>query len=238
MKVNTDSIVLGSWALSLLHNDKHSSTNQQQLGGLDIGSGSGLLSLMLAQGFCGDICIDAVELNAIASGQGSENVKASPWPDAIASHCADIRQFIQQRDTESQYDVIISNPPYFPPASQPTKAYLKQTTARLNARNQQSLPLDQLMDSIVQTLAPTGLAFLAIPISQQVRVIELARTHRLSVSHSLQLKSRPDKLPYLACLAMSKMARQTDSSDLIIYQSNNVYTDSFRHLCANFYQHF
>lgn len=238
MKVSTDSIILGSWALSLVNCDDISTSIDNPICALDIGSGSGLLSLMLAQGFKGRIQVDAVELDASASQQGSENVAASPWPDAVISHCEDITRYSRQPTAEAFYKLIISNPPYFPEVSGSTKAYLKQTPIRKSARNQQSLSLKTLLSIISQMLSSQGHAFMTIPASELERVAKLATENGLSLSHCLRVKSNNQKAPYVMCLALCKPSVETQYSELIIYQSNNVYTLEYRTLCANFYRDF
>lgn len=100
MKVGTDGILLGAWA---------------PVAGvkrcLDIGSGSGLLALMLAQRTDDSVMIDAVELESEAAAQAQENIAQSPWAERINIHTADIQQWITQQ--AARFDLIISNPPYY-----------------------------------------------------------------------------------------------------------------------------
>lgn len=100
MKVGTDGILLGAWA---------------PVAGvkrcLDIGAGSGLLALMLAQRTSDSVIIDAVELESEAATQAQENVAQSPWLERINVHTADIQQWVTQQT--ARFDLIISNPPYY-----------------------------------------------------------------------------------------------------------------------------
>ncbi len=100
MKVGTDGILLGAWA---------------PVAGvkrcLDIGAGSGLLALMLAQRTDDSVMIDAVELESEAAAQAQENINQSPWAERINVHTADILQWITQQTV--RFDLIISNPPYY-----------------------------------------------------------------------------------------------------------------------------
>ena len=99
MKVGTDGILLGAWAPV---------AKAQRV--LDIGAGSGLLTLMLAQRTDDTVTLDAVELDAQAAEQARENIDASPWAARIQVHSADIQTWTQQQT--QRYELIVSNPPY------------------------------------------------------------------------------------------------------------------------------
>lgn len=102
MKVGTDGILLGAWAPV---------AGVKRI--LDIGTGSGLQALMLAQRTEEHVTIDAVELDPQASRQASENAADSPWADRIRVECADV--LTRAPEQTARYDLIVSNPPYFTP---------------------------------------------------------------------------------------------------------------------------
>lgn len=101
MKVGTDGVLLGGWAPC--ENARHI---------LDIGTGSGLVALMLAQRSQPDTRIDAVDIDADAAAQAAENFLASPWEARMRVFHQDIGEFIRT-GPEVRYDLIVSNPPYF-----------------------------------------------------------------------------------------------------------------------------
>lgn len=138
MKVGTDGILLGAWA-------PLSSVTRI----LDIGSGSGLLALMLAQRSDAHVRIDAVELDSAASQQAKENISASPWADRIAVYAEDIIDFAETRSAD--YSLIISNPPYFPPGIACGSAEREQ------ARYTTLLTHEALLRCAHQLLMPDGL---------------------------------------------------------------------------------
>lgn len=105
MKVGTDGVLLGAWAPV---------AGVQRV--LDIGSGSGLIALMLAQRTPASVDIDAVELDTAAAEQAQENVAESPWPTRVHVHQANIVEWA--RHCEQRYSLIVSNPPYFSPGSE------------------------------------------------------------------------------------------------------------------------
>ena len=99
MKVGTDGVLLGAWAA----------------GGrriLDVGTGTGVIALMLAQRFA-DAVVDAVEIDADACGQAKENVAASPFAGRVSVHCESVQQWAQHEENSGAYDAIVSNPPFF-----------------------------------------------------------------------------------------------------------------------------
>lgn len=102
MKVGTDGILLGAWAPV---------AGVKRI--LDIGTGSGLVALMLAQRTEEHVTIDAVELDAQAAEQASENAAESPWADRIRVQCADV--LVWAPEQTARYDLIVSNPPYYAP---------------------------------------------------------------------------------------------------------------------------
>lgn len=100
MKVGTDGILLGAWA---------------PVAGVkritDIGTGSGLLALMLAQRTDENVIIDAVELDVDAAQQAQENIAQSPWMHRVNVHTEDVQQWVPRQTV--RFDLIISNPPYY-----------------------------------------------------------------------------------------------------------------------------
>ena len=242
MKVNTDSIILGSWALKLLHNDFQTIVPQKTefpfLRALDIGSGSGLLSLMLAQGFGERIVVDAIELDRDASMQGKENIANSPWSSVISSHCINVVDYMSSHKLAETFDVVISNPPYFPQVTAPTRAYSKQTHKRLTARNQTDLSLEQLIWVLKQALRKQGVAFIVLPSNQLSQMTQFAKHAGLNTKYQLAVKSLPHKTPYVNCLGLTREIVEPQCEELIIYQENHVYSQDYRALCGDFYKNF
>ena len=102
MKVGTDGILLGAWAPV---------AGVKRI--LDIGTGSGLVALMLAQRTEEHVIIDAVELDAQAAEQASDNMAESPWAARMKVECADVLAWAPEQT--ARYDLIVSNPPYYEP---------------------------------------------------------------------------------------------------------------------------
>jgi tRNA1Val (adenine37-N6)-methyltransferase len=143
MKVSTDACIFGAWIAGICASFPSSAT------ALDIGSGTGLLSLMVAQKFSG--VITAVEVDPSAASQASENFLASPWASRLTLVAADVRAFT------GSYDVVFSNPPFF-------EHDLRGPSAERNqARHDDTLGFTSLLASVRRLLAPSGVFGVLIP---------------------------------------------------------------------------
>lgn len=156
MKVGTDGILLGAWAPV---------ASVKRI--LDIGTGSGLQALMLAQRTEEHVTIDAVELDPQASRQASENAADSPWADRIRIECADVLTWTSEQT--ARYDLIVSNPPYFTPGVE------CGTPEREQARYTGSLDHKALLTSAAELISEEGFFCVVLPESTGNTFIEIAR---------------------------------------------------------------
>ena len=138
MKIGTDGVLLGAWT-TLAHNPKSI---------LDIGTGTGLIALMLAQRYEAET-IDALEIDEGAYEQCVENFEASPWGDRLFCYHAGLDEFLDE--IEDQYDLIVSNPPFH------TEEVPSGNAARDIARQNQSLPFEELIEGVSNLLSPIWL---------------------------------------------------------------------------------
>ncbi|MEQ9860989.1 methyltransferase [Pectobacterium cacticida] len=217
MKVGTDAILLGSWT-------PISSATRI----LDIGSGSGLLALMLAQRTESHIKIDAVELDYAASQQAKENIIASPWADRITVYAEDIASFAALRTAD--YSLIVCNPPYFPPG------VACESTARDQARHTLTLTHETLLRCAHQLLIPEGLFCVVLPIQVADYFIPLARQQRWFVQQQLRVAEYKEKPAHRVLLALSRQERQSTHSTLLaIRDAEKRYSAEFQQLTKDFY---
>ena len=169
MKVGTDGVLLGAWA-SL---DKHPETI------LDIGAGTGLIALMLAQRSDAEI-IDAIEIDENAYEQCVENFEASSWGDRLFCYHAGLDEFITE--LEEPYNLIISNPPFY------SEDVSSGNSARDTARQNQSLPFDELLEGVSKLLSEDGLFTTIIPHKAESTFIKLAATFGLFPNRVLRVR--------------------------------------------------
>jgi len=173
MKVTTDGCLFGAWlAAGCKHLAAHTPVNKSAAEVathvLDIGAGTGLLSLMYAQ-LHQTHFIDAVELDASAARQAKENVAGSPWPNAIHVQQQNIIYF----KPGCKYDVIVSNPPFY-------EHYLKgSNTIKNTAHHSSHLSLELLFSNVNRLLKPNGLFFVLLPAYRTNEALMLAQSFSL-----------------------------------------------------------
>jgi len=213
MKVGTDGVALGAWVPV---------TGVTRI--LDIGTGTGLIALMLAQRSAADCQIVAVELDPDAATQAAENVASSPWADRIEV----VTAAVQQLNTEP-FDLIVSNPPYFV-HGQPFSS-----AARQQARHTSSLGHEELLEHGLRLLAPNGRIALVLPIAAAEQVILLAEQLGLGVEFAQRLIPMPQKEPNRFLLLLSRGNGHEFGGDIVICSSDGSYSDIYGEMVRGFY---
>lgn len=218
MKVGTDGLLLGAFAPLPAPGSAM----------LDIGAGSGLVSLMLAQRSQGLNPIDAVELDHAAACQATANVAASPWPHAVQLIKGDILTY----QPGKRYRLIVSNPPFFQ-QSLPSK-----DARRSQARHTSSLPLPKLLQKAAALLEEEGGFSLVLPLSEGELLLRLATDQGWYLAQRCEVKSKVDKPVQRLLLTLRRTPCQAQLSQLIIHQANGRYSDEYRALLKDFYLKF
>ena len=214
MKITTDACIQGAWAI--VAGDTHKV--------LDIGAGTGLLSLMLAQR-SGQLHIDAVELDAEAATQCAENVAGSPWADRIRVIVGDVRTF-----SGGPYDMIITNPPFF------QQSLLGNKENRNNARHTLSLGYDELLQAAARLLKEEGNLSVLLPQTEYLLWAEIALQQgwsefaRLSIRHTAGAG-----IKRVVGMWSRVSAAETVESSLVIKDQDQQYTPEFVALLSPFY---
>ncbi len=218
MKVCTDACLFGAWVVEFLQEKKIT----YQLSILDIGTGTGLLSLMTAQEI--NCTIDAIEMEASAAMQASENVSDSSFSSNIKVYEADIKTW----DSKTVYDSIISNPPFYENdlTSPDEKKNLALHSATLN--------LSDLATIIDQKLKQDGISAILLPYHRKEEMIQLALHRNLYLHANADIKQSSKHGYFRTFLVFSKNKR-TPLSEEIIIQDNRVYSDRFKELLKKFY---
>jgi tRNA1Val (adenine37-N6)-methyltransferase len=216
MKVTTDSCLFGAWAA------KDMKTTGTPLHILDIGSGSGLLSLMLAQQIPGSI--DGIELQESDYHQSVKNISASPFYNRMQVFNADARSFSYPK----KYDSIISNPPFY-------ESDLKSSVKGKNiAHHDDGLKLNELIPLIEKLLQPKGAFYLLLPAKRQEDIQEIITASRLFINEVVFVRQTENHAPFRIILKGSFSNTGIATSEIVI-KKKNFYTDAFIQLLQPYY---
>jgi tRNA1Val (adenine37-N6)-methyltransferase len=216
MKVGTDGVLLGAWT-ALLSAPRTV---------LDIGAGTGLIALMLAQR-CPAADIEALEIDGAAYEQCVDNFEASPWADRLFCYHAGLDEFTNEM--EGGYDLIVSNPPFY------AENVSSGNAQRDHARQNQSLPFDELLQGAAGLLAPEGRFNVIIPHKEEAAFRELAQEFRLYASRICHVRGHA-KAPIKRSLLEFGFGKGTvEESELVIEKGRHVYTDAYIALTKEFY---
>ncbi|WP_275955681.1 methyltransferase [Sodalis sp. dw_96] len=217
MKVGTDGVLLGAWA-PLCPSPRRI---------LDIGTGCGLIALMLAQRTGEGVIIDALELDDAAAAQAAENCALSPWGDRTRVIHDNILTYALS--STERYELIVSNPPYFP-VGIPCR-----DIGRDRARSTTTLTHEHLLDAARRLLRPEGLFMLVLPLSIGEQLIFQARRQRWFVRYRTEVADNPGKSPHRILLGLSPTEGETCYSALTLRDGDRAYSAAYRALTADFY---
>lgn len=217
MKVGTDGVLLGAWAQA---------TGCARI--LDIGTGTGLVALMLAQRYP-TATVKAVEIEPEAARQAKENAAKSPFADRVEVLCADARQL---PDSE-KFDCIVCNPPYF------DEVLKSPDSARATARHNDSLTLQNLLQTSSKLLENNGLLQLILPATHANTIIELAKEYAFAPERLTHVFPTPQSGEKRTLLQFRRWSRTNFAEDsLVIELERHVYSDEYKRLTRDFYLKF
>ena len=216
MKVGTDGILLGAWA----------SIDKEPISILDIGAGTGVIALMLAQRSHADL-IDAIEIDENAYEQCVDNFENSPWGDRVFCYHASLEEFVTE--IADKYDLIVSNPPFY------TSQNKSDNSQRNLARFEDALPFHHLLGSVSQLLSSDGTFCVVIPYSEKKKFISLAEEFKLHASKVLDVKGNPISEFKRSLLEFRFQKKTTQVEELIIEKERHMCTQEFIALTKEFY---
>jgi len=217
MKVTTDACLFGAWVAK-----KISGKDWKGKKLLDIGTGSGLLSLMIAQQ--NDLSIDAVEIDALAAEQALDNFSSSPFQDNLKIIHSNILDF-----KYDGYDYIVSNPPFY--ETELLSPYLRKNAAY----HSQQLSWKELILTINQKLKHDGTFFLLLPFKRKKEMEILLEKHQLFINELIEVRHSLKHLPFRCMITGSKKTSTLKCNDLSICDDNRQYTPAFIQLLNDYY---
>ena len=215
MKVCTDSCIFGAWFAGKI-------AGKQSI--LDIGAGSGLLTLMLAQQ--NEAVFHAIEIDLPASEQLKQNISGSPWKDSITTIEGDAAVY----PFPQQYDFIITNPPFY-------DGDLKSDNNKINlARHNEGLTLERLINIIDHNLSPGGSFGILLPFHRTAAFEQLAVNVNFSLIEKMLLRQTPAHNFFRSILRFSKSGSLSPQTyELTIRNRYGKYTEDFESLMKAYY---
>jgi len=221
IKVCTDTCVFGAWIIDNIENEKSKMKNV-----LDIGTGTGLLSLMLAQKL--NSKFDAVEIDEQAALQAKENFEESLWSKRLSVFNTPIQQYI----SANSYDLIISNPPFF-------NQSLKSDNNQKNlAKHSGSLSFIELIDVVLKFLKPEGRFAILLPFTEFKRFEIIAKEKQLYLLQKADIQQTPSHSFFRTTGVFSKQILSQPINEAInIKDDSNQYTPRFINLLKDYYLH-
>ncbi|MFH0760437.1 MAG: methyltransferase [Bacteroidota bacterium] len=214
MKVGTDGVLLGAWA---------ETTNPQHI--LDIGTGTGLIALMMAQRYV-QASIDAIEIDPDSAREAAENVSASPWSNRIKIIQADFLLW----ESTGTYDLILCNPPYF------KNSLLPPRDKRSAARHEHSLPLTDLVSRSSQLLTAEGSLAIVIPAGRLSEVEQTAGPAGLYLNKILQIRGTNKAPVKRVLIRLDKNPLPAEIKELVIEpEQRGVFSEDYRKFVEGFY---
>ena len=216
MKIGTDGVLLGAWT-PLINNPYNV---------LDIGAGTGILSLMLAQRSNAEQ-IDAIEIDEDAYEQCVENFEASPWSDKLFCFHVGLDEFVDE--PEDEYDLIISNPPFY------TNDYKSENTSRDLARFEDALPFEELIEAAALLLSDNGIFSVIIPYKEEERFVSMCKELDLFPLKITRVKGTPTSEIKRSLLAFTRIEQTPLIDELVIETARHQYTPEYIELTKDFY---
>jgi len=219
MKVGTDGVLLGAWCSLENYPDTI----------LDIGAGTGVISLMLAQR-SDAITIDAVELDEDAYEQTVSNFENSDWADRLYCYNASFQEFATEiSEEEETYDLIVSNPPFY------TDSFETESVSRNKARFTSSLQFEELLKGVSKILSLNGHFFTIIPFKEEANFLAIAKANNLYLQKVCRVQGNESSEIKRSLLSFSFVEAAIETSSLIIETDRHQYTEDYINLTKDFY---
>ena len=219
MKVGTDGVLVGAWVDIEGANDA-----------LDIGTGSGVIALILAQRMNEQAKIHTIDVDEKAILQAGINFELSPWPNKFVMHNSSIQEFAQRAN--ERFDLIISNPPFF------TGGMLSENNDRNDVRHTTKLPHGDLLLAVSKLLRSTGSLAIVLPYLQGLRFIEISESYRFYPTRITDVKSRTDKPIERLLIQFKKEKLPITYEELVIHSEGEEFSSRYKEITQEFYLKF
>jgi tRNA1Val (adenine37-N6)-methyltransferase len=214
MKVGTDAVLLAAWV---------DVSGAQRI--LDIGTGSGVIALMLAQRVPQSAGIESVEIEKEAADQAAENFRNSPWSSTLAVHHLSIQDYFPAE----RFDLITTNPPYFNRSLEPPDK------KRHRVRHTATLTYDELLSAVARLLTLNGRFNLILPCKEAMLFSDVALRYGFFCSRRYHFRTRKEKPLERTLMELSRRTQSIDEGEILLYESETQWSSSYRNLISDFY---
>lgn len=216
MKIGTDGVLLGAWT----------EVDFEPQSILDIGAGTGVISLMLAQKSYAPT-IDALEIDENAYEQCVDNFEASPWGDRLYCYHSGLDEFMDE--IEDRYDLIVSNPPFY------NERVTSGDSSRDLARQNYALPFTELLEGVTKLLSDEGRLSVIVPFKEFEEFIKLAKNNGLYVLRITNVRGHKDAPLKRSLMEFSRTKAETQIDELTIERERHQYTKEYIALTQDYY---
>lgn len=214
MKVGTDAVLLGSWV---------NISEAKRI--LDVGTGSGVIALMLAQRTTDTIRIDAIEIEESDVMQAKKNILDSPWQNKVVV----VKTSLQNFEPAIKYDLIVSNPPYF------INSLLPPSSHRQRTRHTEQLTFEELITHSIRLLNPNGALAVILPFQEGNGFRQIALKNGLRLKRQLAFYSREEKPQERWLFEFGFEQVDPIEEKLILHASGNIKSEDYTKLTKDFY---
>lgn len=214
MKVGTDAVLLGSWV---------NVCDAKNI--LDIGTGTGIIAMMLAQKSNADI--DAIDIDLNACIQARENVSGCLWAERISIHNTSFQEF--SATAKKKYDLTVSNPPYFSDAPKPL------TLERIQSRHTDMLPFNELVAGVKKIISPEGKLCVVLPCREGAAFMDEALKQGLFCGNILHVKTKMEKHEKRLLMEFSLHLKSMEEKEMVIRCSENEFSKEYVEMTKEYY---
>lgn len=214
MKVGTDAVLIGAWV---------DVTDTQNI--LDIGTGSGVIALVLAQRTQPSVHIESVEIEKDDADQAAENFRNSPWASRMGLHHGSIQDY----HPFVEFDLIVTNPPYF------NRSLAPPDKKRHQVRHTTSLSYDDLLSAVARLLTKNGRFNLILPFREASLFSEVAFRYGFFCSRRYHFRTRKEKPLERTLMEFTRQPHSVAEGEILLYDKGLLWSSSYRDLITNFY---
>jgi tRNA1Val (adenine37-N6)-methyltransferase len=214
MKVGTDGVLLGAWT---------DVSDAKSI--LDVGTGSGLIALMLAQRTGNEVTIEGVDIDEVDILQAQENILNSPWAKKVKVFCCPIQDW----NPKHKYDLLVSNPPYFVNSFEPPDK------KRITSRHTVTLSHSDLLEAAFRLLKTEGRINVILPTVEGIQFMKAGESMGFSCTKLFSFRPRKNKPVERWLIELTLASSAITKGEIVMYEEGNTWSEAYKTLTREFY---